>query len=271
MDADWIDRDVKPVQKKDHVGKVYGWVRDETGTRPVVLDQKRPYAIVDPDRFMGRHVHHATKVDQVAWPVPVQGDDADTQKVVDAIANTLAPFLPVQDENGRLVGAVDAVTLLRGVPEGSPDVRACHEPLEALRPDQNLDEAMKAFQGTRAGHLPVADRRGRLQGVVAQSRLCFIQDQADHKVGRGDRVGRHVNLLEEPVEGQMEEAWNEVPLDGSWDDLLEAFEHHPYAIVTHRRKVRGVVTPAFAVRGLKAWQEKERAKEPVLMHYRKNA
>lgn len=250
MNAQWIDKKFKPVDKRDDAGKVYGWVRGETDRPPVVLDGKKPFGVVDSDAFMSRHVHRPSNVDEVAWPVPVLAENADPADLMAVFANDLVPYAPVKDRNGKLAGVVHPMTLLKEYVDQGPPVRDIYVQVPRLRKDDNVVEAMKAFRRTRTRQLPVVDDKRRCIGVIEQTTLARLQDQVDHGVGRQEVVGENIDLMPEPVGGYMTESWPELPLDATWDDLVDKLDRFGYTIITWRGKVKGIITPTYAVQGV---------------------
>lgn len=255
MDPSWIDNRVKLVQKKDHVGKVYGWVRGETDLRPVVLDGKKPYAIVNMDVFMSRQVRQESSVDKVALPVPVVHKDESLADIVHHFSGTLVPYLPVVDDRDKVLGVIDAVTLLRMHPERDMTIRHGYQQLEPLRLDHTLNHAMLRFREENVHHLPVVDERGCLQGILPQKVLCFAQDQIDQRMGNEDRKGVRVNLLGDAVEGHMINDSETVPLDGDWQEVLDQLADKRYAVIALHGRVRGIVTAPYALRMLELAQK----------------
>lgn len=245
---EWIEDDHQTMAKSDTIGHAYGWLRGENPRPPIVLDGKRPYAVINPRPFLDKRVDEGTRVDKVAQPVPVLKPGAPDTEIVGRFRETLVPYLPVGDAD-TLHGYVTALRVLEEVFEVGPTAGEAAQNVPVLGFDDSLEQAAHAFTQTRVRHLPVMDRGGRLVGAMARSQVVLAQDNADQSQGRKDRVGVRDDIWAEPVQGYMEEGWDEVDETMRFSQLLDRLKDQDTVFVRGRDGLfRGVLDAPLLLR-----------------------
>jgi len=149
--------DVNAVDKREPLSKVLGWMRGETDRRPVIMDGRSPYAIVNARLLMGRGIHDRTGLHKVAQPVPVLNEDDDLYLATEAFADSLVPYLPIADGRGRLAGCLPAETCLADLAAG-PLVKGAALSELHVRDTDHVDDAMHTFAKALESQLPVLRR-----------------------------------------------------------------------------------------------------------------
>lgn len=98
-------------------------------------------------------------------------------------------FIPVQEADGRLVGAVtDRDICCRGVADGQPSISSeirsvMSEGCVCCHADEDGADVARRMAENQVRRLPVLDREGRLVGVVSLGDLAH-RAEAEHQVGR---------------------------------------------------------------------------------------
>lgn len=250
MEPDWIRGDWRSVDKRDNVGKVIGWLRGEAKARPIVVDGRRAFAVINIRPFMSNTVHHDTRIDKVAQPVRVLTPDATSDAVLDAFADSLAPYLPVQGDNDP-AGYVDPIDVLEHIVREEElvemEARDAMRTVEFLHPGDKLSVAAERFAQLPAGDWAV-EKGGRIVGSLPRRVLVRVQDRSDHAAGQFDRRAGEVDLWEEPVEGYMENRWGHVKPEAGFEEVVAALRD--YGTVFVHGDVEGLITPSLVLRVL---------------------
>lgn len=248
MDDALLGTDFNEVDKRDDLHKVLGWLRGEHDNRPIITDGKRPYAILDKRRLMGRGVSNGTRLERVAWPVPCIEHQDSLDAVQHKFMESLAPYLPVRAENGRTRGYVDALDVARRLGQGPPGHEAWLGSA-SVRADTTVDEALGVFASTHADHLPVLDKDHRVIGVLPRAAVLLIQEFEDQPMRRGERAGETTEIRESHVEDWMEGGWIASSVHDGFEELLDAVERRGYTFVTGAHgRYEGVVTAPSLLR-----------------------
>jgi CBS domain-containing protein len=267
MRAEWLRTDFRPVDKRDPVGAVLGWVRGDSKERPVVLDGHKPFGLIDARRLFGRGIRHNTHVDKVTVPVPTLSETTSDDEIALRFDTSLAPYLPVEDARGRAVGFVEAASAL-DVFESGPDAAMCAVNVPPLAPDDGLEVAIHAFQRTPSDRLPVVEN-GRLVGVLQLREAVRIIDFEDQPAGRRDFGGESLDVRRAPLRDMMEGGWSEVPASAPFDDVRERLQDRGYAFVVDAGDTLvGALVPTKAVRAARVAAAQKRGPR-VAGHYRK--
>lgn len=231
-DAPFSDRlqDARPVQKSDPASKVMGWLRGETDEYPVIMDDKRPYALLNTRQLMARGIHDRTHLKKVAQPVPVLEEGQGAFRATEAFADSLAPYLPVVDAKGRLLGVLTAADHVQDLSDG-PTARDAATSKISLQEDDDVDAAMHAFAKGFEDHLPVLDAQGRIAGVLDRTAIMRLHDFQDQPRGRKDFGGDRIDLRENRVKDWMEAGWNVLPEDAPFEDVAAAIQEDGYVFI----------------------------------------
>lgn len=245
----FVRTDFKVVDKRDALHSVKGWLTGDTDKVPIVVDDGRPFGIVNERALMGRsldlnaHIHQFT----LSTRALKSTDSLETARA--KMAEFRAAYLPVEDARGKLLGYVSAVDLARETLDGEA-ARDLAVPVTTLREDHTLGDALHAFQKEYVEYLPVVRRDGRVSGVLRRSDFLKMEFNAGDK-GRRDAGGEKIRFLNDPVGGFVDQAAPFVRPETPADGLLETLDDVGYALVGTEDKMLGVVTPEtlFRVNG----------------------
>lgn len=244
MDEEWLDAKCAYVDKRDRIGKVHGWLRDETDRVPVICDDGRPYALIDQRRLIRQGYHSDQTLDKVAWPVPVLGQDDSAPTALGRFAECHAPLLPVyQGEPKQPVGVLWANTLLQEAYDDGPKARACGWNVTTLGLKGNKNRAMRGFGQDLVDRLPVVGPHGPV-GVVHRKDVLRWVHEANVNMGREDRLGNVSDFMDDPITSMIDERITTVDADAGFTEVKAALEDVPCAFVTHGRRIEGALTPA---------------------------
>lgn len=267
MRDEWIRTDARPVDKRDEVGAVLGWLRGDTSHPPVVLDGRKPFGLIDARRLFGRGIRHHTHVDKVTVPVPTLTEATSDEEVAARFDSSLAPYLPVEDDRGRLVGYVEAASVLDAFEQG-PDAGTAAVSVPTLAPGDGLEAAIHAFQRTPSDRLPVVEA-GRLVGVVPLREAVRIIDFEDQPAGRKDFGGETHDVRRAPIRDTMQGGWSELRASASFDAVRERLQERGYAfVVADDGSLAGALVPTKVIRTARQ-AAKQRRGPPVAGHYRR--
>ncbi|HVM45141.1 MAG TPA: CBS domain-containing protein [Candidatus Thermoplasmatota archaeon] len=240
--APFLRTDFKAVDKRDALHSVKGWLTGDTKKVPIIVDDGKPFGIVNERALMGRsldlnaHLHQFTLATRALKPT------STIEEARAKMAEFRAAYLPVEDARGRLVGYVRAIDLARESLDGEK-ARDLAVPVTQLREEQTIGDALHAFHKEYVEYLPVLRRDGRVTGVLRRSDVLNVEFNAGDK-GRKDAGGEKFSLLRDPITGFMDETPRFVTPDTPAAALLETLEDEGYAFVGSREgRLEGVVTP----------------------------
>jgi len=235
-----VRTDFKAVDKRDPLNSVMGWLTRDTGKRPVVVDDGKPFGIVNERALMSRRLDSNAHVHQ--FTLATRALDANTS-IEDArarMAEYRASYLPFADAKGKLVGYVSAIDLAREGLDGE-NARDLSVAVTFLRETQTLGEALNAFNKEYVDFLPVLRDDGRIAGVLPRASLLQMAFNAGDR-GRKDAGGEKSTLLHDPVSGFMDEAPRMSAPNAAAEGLLDTVAEAGYAIVGSLERPEGIVT-----------------------------
>lgn len=239
--------DMKPVDKRDGIHSVMGWLTGQTDKVPIVLDNERPFGIINSRALMSRQLNHDAKVHAYVTPTGAVEEDASLPDVADRMAELRAPHLPVQNKKGKLEGYLSAVDVARETMPGFTAREACR-PVGILAASQTMGDALTLFMKEYVDFLPVMGGNGRISGVLPRRAVLAMEFNAGSR-GRKDAGGQKVSMLDASVDGFMDDAPVIVKPHLAHDELLPILEESGYAIVEDESgRFVGVVTPSTLLR-----------------------
>lgn len=247
--SDFVRTDYKVVDKRDALHAVKGWLTGDTDKVPIVVDDGKPFGIVNERALVSRsldlnaHVHQFTLSTRAVKAT-------DTVEAVRArMAEFRAAYLPVEDARGKLVGYVRATDLARQTLDGEA-ARDLAVPVTTLREDNTLGDALHAFQKEYVEYLPVLRRDGRVSGVIRRSDFLKMEFSAGDK-GRRDAGGEKIHFLNDALSGFVDQTAQFVRPETPAGSILDTLDDSGYALVGTAEKMVGVVTPEtlFRVNG----------------------
>lgn len=239
--------DVKPVDKRDGIHTVMGWLTGQTDKVPIVLDDERPFGIINERAIMSRSLDPRAKVDAYVTPTGAVATDTPLEDVARRMSEHRAQHLPVADPRGRLAGYVAATDVARETIPRFTAADVCL-PVQVLTESHTMGDALNVFTKEYVDYLPVANANGRISGVLPRRAVLSVEFNAGSK-GRKDAGGEKFTLLSAPLHGFMDEAPVIVKPDLAHEALLEILEESGYAVVQDASgRLMGVVTPATLLR-----------------------
>ena len=242
--APFIRTDYKEVDKRDEVRNVLGWIRGDTSTLPVIVDDGRPFGVVSERAMLGRRIDSKAKVEGYTLTTRALTPEATLEDAMSRMAEFRSAHLPVADGKGKLAGYVSAVDIAREHANGAK-IRAddVATPVTALRPEQTMSEAHNAFSKEYVDYLPVIDAQGRAAGVVTRRMLISMDLNAMDK-GRKDAGGERIHIDREPISGYMDE--HAPIIDGSTplQQTIAKVEEFGFVLVkAGNGQLSGIITP----------------------------
>ncbi|HUR70024.1 MAG TPA: CBS domain-containing protein [Candidatus Thermoplasmatota archaeon] len=241
--SSFLRTDFKAVDKRDPLHSVKGWLTGDASKVPIVVDDGRPFGILNERALMGRHLDLHAHVHQFALATRALTPDSTPEQARARMAELRAAYLPVEDKRGKLLGYVRAIDLARDELVGER-ARALAVPVTLLREDQTMGEALNAFAKEYVEFLPVVGRDGRIGGVLSRAKVLEMEFNNGDK-GRRDAGGEKFHMLDDPIAGFMDQAPSFVAPEADTKTLLDTLEDAGYAIVERDQgdPAVGLVTP----------------------------
>lgn len=254
-----VRTDFKAVDKREPLSAVMGWLTGDSGKRPVVVDDDRPFGIVNERALMGRSLDSNARVHQFTLstrPLPEMATAAEARA---RMAEHRASYLPIEDERHRAAGYVRAIDLARASLNGEardPGGSARPErsvfsaataadlavPVTKLKESQTLGEALNVFHKEYVDYLPVLRADGRVTGVLPRASLLRMAFNAGDK-GRKDAGGEKFTLLHDPISGFMDDTPRVIAPTAGPTAVLDTLDEAGYALVGSLERSQGIVTP----------------------------
>lgn len=238
--------DFKTVDKRDELHSVMGWLRGEAKKAPIVVDDGKPFGIVNERALVSRKLEQNAHVEQFTLVTRAIPATASVREAAERMAEFRAPYLPVADARGKVVGYVTALDVAR---ELSADRRASDlaVPVAMLQEGSTIGDAVHLFAKEYVPFLPVSDGNGGISGVLPRRTLLRVESEASQK-GRKDAGGEKIHMLNDLVSGFMDDAAATVPAAASFLDVVDAVEENGYALVKENGRLIGMVTPETLMR-----------------------
>lgn len=107
-------------------------------------------------------------------------------------------FLPVADPSGRLVGAcTDRDIVIRAIASDKPHQSRIGDIMTknpvSVRPDDDIDAALKVLADVKVSRVPVCDADGKCLGVISLHDIALAS--------KSRKVGKVVEEVKEPTQG----------------------------------------------------------------------
>ena len=246
-----VRTDFKPVDKRDEVRTVLGWLSGDSTKVPIVVDDGKPVGIVNERALMSRRLDQKAHIDQFTLTTRALPWNADLEEAAARMREFRAAHLPVEDKRGKLLGYVTSIDVARASAGLHGRASEMCLPVRSLNEAHTMGDALHAFTQEYVDVLPVMDGGGRITGVLPRRALLQMELSTGHSRGRRDAGGEKFNLLNDPVSGFMDEAPVVLPAAASFDTLLKTIEESGYAIVQRdgaTSGVLGIVTPETLMR-----------------------
>jgi|SRR5581483_6105049 len=244
-----VRTDYKAVDKRDGVHSVIGWIRGDSDKLPILVDEGKPFGLVNDRAMTSRRLDQNAKLEGYALVTRALPQTASLAEAAARMAELRAAFLPIEDRKGKLVGYVAALDVARRNGAVERSARDLAVPVRALRPDETLGDAVHAFGQEFVDHLPVVSTEGRLEGVVHRRDVLLMSADAGDK-GRMDAHGERIHALRDAVSGFADAPEALVRPDDSFERVASCLESWGYALVVENNRLTGIVTPETLIRSL---------------------
>lgn len=247
--SDYLRTDYKAVDKHEGVHAVMGWLRGDSDKLPIVVDEGKPFGLVNERALATRSLNSNAKLEHHTLVTRALPENATVEDAARRMAELRAAFLPVADKRGKLAGYVSALDVARE--RGAADLNAAQllVPITTLRPEQTVGEALHAFTKEYIDHLPVVDAQGQVTGVLHRRELVKFELNAGDK-GRQDAMGEKLHPLKDSIQGYLDNADAVVTPKASFDDVERCIRDWGYALVQQDGRVAGIITPETLLRSL---------------------
>lgn len=239
--------DFKAVDKRDPVSALFGYLRGEVATVPIVLDGKRPYGVVNEKRIARAHLDPRQHIDRYVVGPGVVTPDASVEEALSLCAAEWVPHVPVWDGR-KLLGYVRAIDLLKETGSRLPASSLLVE-APPLRRDTSVGDALHTLCTCASHVLAVLDARGRIAGVVDRRTLLPLATDT-LRGGRKGAGGEVADPRASTVEGYVDGRFETVRPETSFADVCETLDGFGAAFVVAGERVRGVVTPESAAKAV---------------------
>lgn len=239
--------DFKAVDKRDDLHAVMGWLQGDAKKVPIVVDDGRPFGILNERALISRKLEKSAHVHNFALATRALTPQATLQEAAARMAEFRASYLPVEDAKGKLLGYVTALDVARemGTARRPADLAI---PVASLKETNTLGDAVHLFAKEYVPVLPVMDGDGRVRGVLPRRTMFRVETEVGNK-GRKDAGGEKFHILNDPVGGFMDEAPAVLPAASTMEEVLDTVEQSGYAILQERNGAfLGLVTPETLMR-----------------------
>ncbi|HEX2021919.1 MAG TPA: CBS domain-containing protein [Candidatus Thermoplasmatota archaeon] len=246
--SSYIRTDCKPVDKRDGLHNVMGWVTGDSDSVPVVMDGGVPFGIVNERALMGRRIDPNARIETYTLTTRALSPTTPLEEAMARMAEFRAAHLPVANARGKLEGYVSAVDLVRsnGVNRRAADLCV---PVQALAEAQTIGDALHAFNQEYVDYLPVRDAQGRVSGVLARRTILQYEASAGHGRGRKDAGGEKPQTLHGELGGFADATIVSVRPDAPAAEVVDLVEEHGYCfVIGNDGRLQGVATPQTLVR-----------------------
>lgn len=243
-----LRKNFKPVDKRDALQNVLGWLTGDTNVVPIVMDGPAPFGIVNERALMSRKLEHKAHIGHYALATRSVPQTATTQTAAERMSEFRAGYLPVHDAKERLTGYVTALDVTRDA-DLHKTARDLAQPVGSLQEKETLGDALHRFTQEYVPYIPVVND-GHYVGILPRRHIVRLAMNAGDK-GRTDNRGEKINALTQSIGGFMEAADSAVRPNASTSAVLDAVEKRGYAIVMERDgPVLGLITPETLVWGV---------------------
>lgn len=245
--ASILRTDFKAVDKRDEVHSVLGWLQGESSKAPIVVDDGKPFGILNERALISRKLETHAHVSNFTLATRALPLGATLEEAAKRLSEFRAAYLPVEDAKGKLVGYVTAIDVARAtMAKSRPHDLAV--PVTALKEKDTIGDAVHIFAKEYVPVLPVMDGDGRVSGVLPRRTLYRVEKEVGNR-GRKDAGGEKFHFIHDPVSGFMDETPIVVPAATSFLALMDTVTEHGYAIVQERNgALLGLVTPETLMR-----------------------
>ena len=239
--------DYKAVDKRDELHAVMGWLQGDAKKVPIVVDDGRPFGILNERALISRKLERNAHVSNYALATRALPWNATLEDAAARMSEFRAPYLPVEDAKGKLLGYVTALDVAREVvTDRKPADLAV--PVTLLKEDNTLGDAVHFFSKEYVPVLPVMDGDGKVRGVLPRRTVIRMEGETGNR-GRKDAGGEKFHILNDPVGGFMDDAPVVLPAASTFDEVMDKLETDGYAILQERNgTLLGMVTPETLMR-----------------------
>lgn len=256
--------DLKAVDKRDEVHTVFGWLTGDAKKVPIIVDEGKPFGILNERALMSRHLDQNAKVASFTLATRALPLTATLEEAAARMREFRAACLPVEDARGKLAGFVTSTDVARAQAgagaqsrgrgqghAGGPRASQLCSPVRSLEERQTLGDALHVFSQEYVDFLPVTNGGGKVTGVLPRRALLRMELDSNAGKGRKDAGGEKFHYLHDAVSGFMDDAPAMIPAAAPFDAVLLAIERSGYALVEKENGggILGVATPETLLQG----------------------
>src|SRR5438876_7265450 len=98
--------DFKPVDKRDEIRMVLGWLSGDSDKVPIVVDDDKPMGILNERALMSRRLDQKAHIEQFTLATRALPQTATLEEAAARMREFRAAYLPVEDKRGKVAGFV---------------------------------------------------------------------------------------------------------------------------------------------------------------------
>ncbi|PKK86163.1 MAG: hypothetical protein CVT48_02345 [Thermoplasmata archaeon HGW-Thermoplasmata-1] len=265
--SDIVNRDFKPVDKKEDIRSVLGYLTGSSRTMPIVFDGKRPWGTIERKTVIKNKLNEKNKIEKFVNGLPVIDEKEEMEKAVEVLLKSGTAMLLVSSGE-TLVGYVHSKDLLAHLDSGLSAKSMMEDPgrIKVMRPEDSIGKAINGLTSSKLTVLPVVSAKGRLEGIIGIDELLKIEMTLE-KPKHGDYHTEIIsNAKDLQVAGFMQEAVPCCLPDDSLGRVAELIRENGYAVVADGDAYVGMITPDSVLKKTKAPAEKT-----VRRHFRQTS
>jgi CBS domain-containing protein len=202
-----------------------------------------------------------TKVKAVYRSSPLLSPEDPVEEAARLMVENDLKHLPVC-ENGRLVGVVRDMALLRRMVEGEEGKRPVRElatrEVRTIEEDESLSSALVLMREEGVSRLPVT-RKGKPVGIITMHDLVVHVVRPRDQLRFGDLAGEKPRPLSNPVRSLMSEPLVSVPPTATVREAVELMEKQDVAsvVLLDGGRLEGILTKTDLLSALAKGREEE--------------
>ncbi len=204
-----------------------------------------------------------TKVKAVYRPSPLLSPEDPVEEAARLMVENDLKHLPVC-ENGRLVGVVKDLTLLKRMAEGEEGKRQVRElatrEVRTIDENEPLSSALALMREEGISRLPVT-RRGKPVGIITMHDLVVHVVRPRDQLRFGDLAGEKPRSLSNPVKSLMSEPLVSLPPTATVREAVRLMEERDVAsvVLLEGGRLAGILTKTDLLSALARGREEEGA------------
>lgn len=232
MEKEWLANDCFYVDKRQNASRVLGYLRGDRKEVPIIEDNGRPYAIIDPRGPIRRGLTQGMHIEKMAWPVPIIQDGDNEAGILARFASSGASYLPAYlGRPPRKAGYLDANTFLQHAYQSGPSAASLAQGVPPLWADSTIEDAVQAFAASALPYLPVIT--DKVDGIVRRHSVMPYLEHNPGGMGRRDVAGNRSEIRPENLEALIEDYAPTLAADADFETIKEALNDQPVWFIDH--------------------------------------